>query len=93
MKKQKFLVTKKGGIIQTVLSPNGAAKRQKIKEGTVIESSASDAQVRGLIRLGYLQEYNPQKAAPKPIAPTTSRRKKDAERKPTISSSETKDNS
>ena len=57
----------------------------------MIESSVSDAQVRGLVRLGYLQEYNPQKAAPKPIAPTTSRRKKDAEIKPTISNSEAKD--
>lgn len=58
----------------------------------MIELSASDAQVRGLVRLGYLQEYNPQKAAPKPIiVPATSRRKKDAEIKPTIPSPEAKD--
>lgn len=91
MKKQKFQVTKKGGIIQTTTSPNGAAKRQLLKEGAVIEASSSDAQIRGLLRLRYLQEYAPQKPTPKPATPVIPKKKKDAETKPLISNTDSKD--
>lgn len=93
MKKQKFLVTKRGGIIQTVTAPNGAVKRHEIKEGTIVEGSPSDAQIRGLLKLGFLQLHDPQQPTPKPIIPLAPKRKKaDVEIKPSFPDSETKDN-
>jgi hypothetical protein len=64
----------------------------------VINSAESDAQTRGLLRLGYLQEYSPKEAAvtPKPesvapVAPVVSKRKNNAKIEPGIPNQETKD--
>lgn len=62
----------------------------------MIEASSSDAQIRGLLRLKFLQEYDPQKPTSKPTAtPVIVRKKKDkdVEIKPVLSSAEPKDKS
>lgn len=65
---QQYRVTRREGLSVAQTTPGKAVTKKTYSQGALIKASLADPQIRGALRLGYIEEVKPIEAQTEPVA-------------------------